>query len=246
MDNTQKFSGKADVYAKARPGYAPEAITFIKSLGLTKNSTVADMGSGTGIFSKYLLDIGAQTYGIEPNEEMRKKAEENLRHYTNFHSIATEAEHTPLSENSIDFITAAQSFHWFDMPLFKKECQRLLKPEGTVILLWNNGLSNPMSEEYAALFRRFSPPSSTTHPTDTLFENIERFYRNYEVQRFSNTFVQKKEIYVAACLSTSQAIGPKHPQYPEFVKELERLFDRYQTDGTVCSLNETVLYVGKI
>lgn len=111
MDNTKKFSGKATVYAGTRPGYAPTFLDYLPEIGIKKGSTVADIGSGTGIFSKSLLEMGCSVYGVEPNDDMRKESEENLGQFTTFHPVNGTAEHTTLPEKSMNFIAVAQAFH---------------------------------------------------------------------------------------------------------------------------------------
>ena len=76
MDNTSRFTGRADVYAKARPGYAAELIKKLSAWAeLSPASTVADIGAGTGIFSAQLAAIGARVIAVEPNDDMRAEAE---------------------------------------------------------------------------------------------------------------------------------------------------------------------------
>ena len=72
---------------------------------------------------------------FEPNDDMRKIAELNLSFKNNFISIRATAENTTLSDHCVDYVTAAQSFHWFNRKLFKIECQRILKNKGLVILI---------------------------------------------------------------------------------------------------------------
>ena len=105
---------------------------------ITKDSVVADIGSGTGILSELFLKNGNTVYGIEPNNNMREGAERNLQKYPNFISINGSAEDTSLKNESIDLATAAQAFHWFDVENAKKEFKRILKPNGSVVIIWNN------------------------------------------------------------------------------------------------------------
>lgn len=134
--NINLFSGKADGYAKYRPTY-PEALyeLLYSSAGMTKDSIVADIGAGTGIFSRGLLERGSMVYCVEPNEDMRSEAEVYLRDYQKVEFVNAPAEATALQGHSIDFITVAQAFHWFDRLAFQQECQRILKHKGKVILI---------------------------------------------------------------------------------------------------------------
>lgn len=159
MDNTQKFSGRAENYTKGRPGY-PSALfdCLYADYGFSDNSSIADIGSGTGKFSKYLLDKGSTVYCVEPNEDMRKAAENELGDYSNFISVNGTSDATALKDNAVDFITAAQAFHWFDAEKFKAECKRILKPEGLIVLVWNTrDMSSEFNIKSYEIYRKYCP-----------------------------------------------------------------------------------------
>ncbi len=121
-DSTKRFSDRVENYVKYRPSYPINLINHLKKKGIvTTGQKIADIGSGTGIFSKLLLNTENNVYAVEPNKEMRIAAEKSLQNKLNFISINGSAEDTTLKENSIDIITAAQSFHWFDLQKAKKE-----------------------------------------------------------------------------------------------------------------------------
>ena len=125
--NEERFTGKADVYKKFRPSYPKELIDYLYSqVGFSQDSVIADIGSGTGIFSRLLLECGSQVYCVEPNDDMRQTAEKDLAGFRNFISVNAAAENTGLQEKSVHFVTAAQAFHWFDRQAYKLECQRIL------------------------------------------------------------------------------------------------------------------------
>src|SRR5579863_2151487 len=114
-DATQRFSSRVDDYVRFRPGYPHEIIELLKKeCGLTPNSVVADIASGTGIFTRMLLGNGNRVWGVEPNDEMRRAGDLFLADYPHFTSTAGTAEATTLPDRSIDFMTAAQAAHWFD------------------------------------------------------------------------------------------------------------------------------------
>jgi ubiquinone/menaquinone biosynthesis C-methylase UbiE len=75
---------------------------------------VADVGSGTGILARLLLDNGNRVIMIEPNDELRRVGERLLSGYGWLESLAGTAEATKLPESSVDLITAGQAIHWFD------------------------------------------------------------------------------------------------------------------------------------
>ena len=75
--------------------------------GLAPGQVVADIASGTGIWTRALLENGNSVIGVEPNTEMRQAAERLLAAFPNFTSVAGTAEATTLADGSVDFVTAA-------------------------------------------------------------------------------------------------------------------------------------------
>ena len=119
MKTTEKFTGKSDIYSKCRPNYPMEYIKYLISYNnLTSDNIISDIGSGTGILSRQLLDNNLKVIGVEPNDDMRSVAQKSLANYTNFVSINGTAENTGLENESINLITVAQAFHWFDKEKF--------------------------------------------------------------------------------------------------------------------------------
>ena len=94
---------------------------------------------------------------IEPNREMRLAAEKNLSAYENFTSLNATAEETTLDDSSVDMVTAGQAFHWFDKEKCACEFRRILKPEGSVVLIWNHRLTDQtlFLREYEKLLLRY-------------------------------------------------------------------------------------------
>ena len=128
-DTIARFSNRVANYAKYRPGYPPEVLElFRREMGLTQDSLIADIGSGTGLSAKPFLENGNTVYGVEPNAAMRRAAEEYLKEFPNFISHDGTAETKKLEDASIDFVIAAQAFHWFDPVNSRTEFRRILKP----------------------------------------------------------------------------------------------------------------------
>src|SRR3954471_5425717 len=115
QDSTRRFSSRVGNYVRYRPSYPLAVLDLLKAeCSLTERSVIADIASGTGIFTRMLLENGNRVLGVEPNGEMRLAAEEFLRSYSNFTSVAGSAESTSLADHSVDLVTAAQAAHWFD------------------------------------------------------------------------------------------------------------------------------------
>src|SRR5580765_5127236 len=135
---TSRFSNRVENYIRYRPGYPPQVLeTLKKECGLTPAHSVADIASGTGIWTKLLLENRNPVYAIEPNVDMRQAGERLLAGFPKFNSIDGKAEATTLPDASVDFVTAAQAAHWFDRDRARREFVRILKPDGSLVLLWN-------------------------------------------------------------------------------------------------------------
>jgi len=102
-------------YVRYRPRYPRELLDWLsETIGFAPAWRVADVGSGTGIFAELLLENGNEVFAVEPNDGMREEAEASLAHFPNFHSVNGTAEATTLPDHSVNLVTAAQAFHWFD------------------------------------------------------------------------------------------------------------------------------------
>src|SRR5580692_6141722 len=112
---TSRFSGRVENYIRYRPGYPLEVLNSLKTeCGLTSRHVIADIASGTGIWTRMLLENGNPVFGVEPNAEMRAAGERLLAEFPKFTSMDGTAEATTLPDHSMDFATAAQAAHWFD------------------------------------------------------------------------------------------------------------------------------------
>ena len=139
VDAKQRFSNRVADYLRYRPSYPPALLDRLgKECGLRREHVIADIGSGTGLLSKLFLEHGNSVMGVEPNGEMRAGGEDFLREYSNFSSINGSAERTTLAPASVDFITAGQAFHWFDVGKAAIEFRRILKLGGWVVVVWQD------------------------------------------------------------------------------------------------------------
>ncbi|MCP4237459.1 MAG: class I SAM-dependent methyltransferase, partial [Aestuariibacter sp.] len=185
-NSTERFSDRVDNYIKYRPSY-PDAVidTLVSQCKLTPQSIVADVGSGTGIFSGLLLKHNIQVMAVEPNDSMRKAAENLLASSTGFSSIAGQSEQTNLADASVDLITAAQAFHWFDRELTQREFSRILKPAGHVALIWNQRKSNtPFLKEYDDMLSVYATDYNSVNHMNIADTDIEEFYGSRQLSIF--------------------------------------------------------------
>ena len=250
MDSTQKFSGLANEYTIGRPSYAN---AFIESLysqyGFSKQSVIADIGSGTGKFAKQLLDKGSFVYCVEPNEDMRSGAIEELGEYKSFRVVGGTDSETQLNEKSVDFVTVAQAFHWFDVASFQKECKRILRDNGMVFLIWNmRDVTDEINKNCFAIFSKYCPDfkgfNGGIKKDDA---RIRQFFENkYEYVEFDNPICFDKSKFISRSLSGSYSLRKGNENYSEYLDALYRVFDKYAKENVITIANKTVAYIGRM
>jgi len=249
--NTDKFTGKAFTYEKFRPEYPYRFIEYLFStIGLSEDSIISDIGSGTGILSRQLLEEGRRVFCVEPNEDMRKTAEKNLFSYQNFISVNGSAEQTTLQDKSIDCITVAQAFHWFNVEKFKQECQRILKRSGKVVLVWNSRVADsPLVVENAAICKKLCQNfKGFTGGQEKNPVSFNIFFKNgiYEYKAFENNIFYDKEGFLGRNLSASYAPKEEDINYEQFTVDINSLFMKYSNNGSLTLPNMTRSYIGEV
>lgn len=236
LNPTTRFSSRVDNYVRYRPGYPAEAIDLLREeCGLTKDSVIADIGSGTGKLSELFLKVGCEVFGVEPNKEMREAGER--MDFFNFTSINGTAEATTLPAKSMDFITVAQAFHWFDHKQCRPEFLRILKPGGWTVIVWNDRCtdSTPFLADYEKLLREFSTDYEQVNHRRTDKPEIIRAFLGSEPRFKSFYYVQNFDFegVKGRLLSSSYAPEAGQPKHEEMLVALKRIFDAHQKNGTV-------------
>jgi SAM-dependent methyltransferase len=249
-DPTQRFSSRVGNYVRYRPGYPPEVVDLLrKECGLTSSALIADIASGTGIFTRMLLENGNRVFGVEPNADMRKAGEEFLRGYPNFTSVEGTAEATTLPDRSVDLVTAAQAAHWFDPAKARREFIRILKPGGWTVLLWNERRteSTPFLREYEQLLLAYGTDyQSVRHERTT--QEIETFFAPspFRVRTFDYQQAFDYPALEGRLLSSSYTPQADDAGYRPMLHELRRIFDTHQVNGRVAFEYNTLVYYGQL
>ncbi len=248
MDYINRFDGKGEIYAKARPKYAEGLFEYFKStLNIAAGSVFADIGSGTGIFTGQLLNCGYKVFAVEPNGDMRRKAEEKLSQNKSFISVIGNDRNTGLPDKSVDFLTAAQSFHWFDETAFKKECSRILKPGGKIIIVYN--LRDEGADCIKALIELRGKYSSEFHGFSNGMSGkrcVAFFDGKCKIYRTDNTQIYDRQGYIDRVLSSSYSLKETDGRYEEYLTDIHKIFDAFSKNGLIAVPIDTVAYIGGI
>jgi ubiquinone/menaquinone biosynthesis C-methylase UbiE len=250
MDPTARFSDRVADYVATRPGYPDELLRTLESAtGLGPGATVADLGSGTGISARLLLRSGARVIGVEPNEAMRRAAEKALGDEPRFESVSGTAEATTLADGSVDLVTAAQAFHWFDRDATRAEMERVLVPGGRVALFWNRRLTDsaPFLRAYEALLHEFGTDYAQVDHSQIGPRVLGEFFGGpYQSWEFPNHQVFDDEDLRRRLLSSSYTPPPGHPDHHPMLDALARLFAAHEDGGTVRFDYVTELFLGPL
>jgi len=235
-DATQRFSSRVGNYVRYRPGYPSEAVQLLRSeCGLSPESLIADIASGTGIFTQMLLENGNRVFGVEPNDEMRRAGERFLGSYSRFTSVAGTAEATTLPDHGVDLITAAQAAHWFDRPGSRREFVRILKPGGWMVIAWNDRRMDeaPFTREYENILERFGVDYKKVKDSYPEAERIRRFLTTFSQRDLPNHQILDWDSLSGRLRSSSFTPTEGHPNFAPMMADLKRLFDAHQEQGQV-------------
>jgi SAM-dependent methyltransferase len=248
IEPTKRFSSRVGYYVRSRPSY-PNGILRIleQDCGFCPSSVVADIGSGTGIFTRLLLGQGNRVFGVEPNREMRRAAEEYLAEYANFLSVDGTAEATALPSHSVELVTCAQAAHWFERDNAVREFRRILKPKGFVLLVWNERRieGSAFGSDYEELVSEFGTDydqlSERGRASASFFGRcpwVERKLGNY--QDLDYPALEER------LLSSSYVPQLGDERCPPMLSKLRQIFERYQQAGRIRMEYDTKLYVGQL
>lgn len=251
MDSRERFSNRVENYVRYRPGYPAGVLeTLRRECGLTPDSIVADVGSGTGILTKLFLENTNAVYGVEPNARMREAGEEYLRPFPKFRSVNGTAESTTLPNAITDFVVAGQAFHWFDAQAARAEFARVLKPGGWVAIIWNDRKKDGTAflQEYEELLQMYGTDYLQVSEKYPEAKRLQEFFAPGESRERS--FVNRQEFDFAGLrgrlLSSSYTPPKGHPNYEPMLGKLRIIFETHARDGRVVFEYETKIHFGHL
>lgn len=250
VDSISRFNTRVENYAKFRPTYPPTIIDLLKAnCGWSETSVIADVGSGTGILSEMFLKNGNTVFGVEPNAQMRSSAERRLSNYQQFKCIDGSAEATTLASHSIDFVTAAQAFHWFDQTRSRLEFARILRPKGWVALIWNERRldSTPFLRSYERLLLQYGTDYQKVRHENVTGQIADFFApQGFQLESFENIQTFDFESLRGRLLSSSYTPQPDHPSFEPMIATLREVFEEHQQRGTIAFEYDTKVYYGQL
>jgi len=247
---TSRFSDRVENYVRYRPGYPEKVVDALRrEPGLRPDHVIADIASGTGIWTRMLLQNGNPVYAVEPNVDMRQAGERLLAGFANLTSVEGTAEATTLADSSVDFVTAAQAAHWFDRARARKEFVRILKPRGWLVLIWNEREidTTPFLRDYEQLLLDYGTDYQDVRHERTT-DAVNEFFDPLPYQE--RTFAMRQEFDYAGLqgrlLSSSYAPGHGHPKHEPMIAELKRIFEKHASTGRVSVEYKTRVYFGQL
>lgn len=249
---TARFSDRVENYVRYRPGYPPEVLELLRAeCGLRPRHIAADIASGTGVFTRLLLENGNSVFAVEPNAAMREMGIQQLESLgsNRLVSVAGTAEETTLHSASVDFVTAAQAAHWFDLPRARAEFVRILRPEGWCVLIWNERetTSTPFLQDYEQLLLTYGTDyEEVRHERTTAM--IHEFFAPASCQERVYSLRQQfdYEGLAGRLLSSSYAPLEGHTSYEPMMQELQRIFRAHAKDGAVEFEYKTRVFYGHL
>jgi SAM-dependent methyltransferase len=247
-----RFSDRVENYIKFRPHY-PQGVVdlLLQKNHFSANTTIADIGSGTGISTELFLKNNFKVIGVEPNDAMRDAAEDILKDYNGFISIKANDAQTTLENNSIDGIIVAQAFHWFDKEKFKSECNRILKPNAQVALIWNDRKTE--GNDFLKLYEEFLHMFATdyeqvNHKNTQSTEVFDAFFGKGNYAEYTLDNYQEVDLFGlrGRVLSSSYMPNTENKEYEYMMYVLRKIYQRYQENNKVRLEYNTKIYVGTV
>jgi len=246
MNTIERFSNRVENYVKYRPGYPPEVLGLFRDrMGLTDSSVIADIGSGPGLSAKIFLENGNTVYGVEPNVKMREAAAEYLKDFPKFRNIDGTSEHTTLPDSAVQFVIAAQAFHWFDPDKTRPEFKRILKYAGWIALLWNERQldTTPFLTEYERLLLKYANDYTKVRHENIDEESLAKFFNvGFERATFQNEQIFDFDGIKGRLLSSSYMPSESDEVYPAMIDELKSLFAKHAENDKIKVFYDTNIY----
>ena len=250
LNPTERFSNRVADY-HSRPSYPSELLDYIETkIGNLKDLETADIGAGTGIFTRLLAERGAKVFAVEPNPVMRASACQLLSKTGTIEFCKGSAEATGLKDQCIDLVTCAQAFHWFDVAKTKVETKRILRTNGHVALIWNtHDETTQLGRLYKLNNEKFGNETyaKVEARRDRLPETIPQFLKSgFEKKVFDNSQTLDRDGFLARYFSSSYAPANGSKEKEQATIALNQLFEQFNESGKITIRYQTELFLGQL
>jgi ubiquinone/menaquinone biosynthesis C-methylase UbiE len=266
--HTERFSGRVEAYLAYRPRFPRSILPFLREQGALPNGAIiADIGAGTGMLAEIFLEAGHRVIAVEPNAEMLEACRELATKHPALEIVQGSAEATKLPDASVDLIAVGRAMHWFDWPRAHREFQRILRPEGWVLVATNGHrdsgapVSNRLSQilrkcrtdsaeadELSAILRKWRMDSAEADTTRNFKERLRGFLNMSTWQQ--TTLHHAMTVDFPKLLGYAQSLSaiprPGERGYDEMLVELRAVFDRYQRDGSLVTPLSSDMDLGRL
>lgn len=244
----QVFSAKVTDYAASRPDYPAALFDCLQAEGaLPPNADVADIGAGTGLLTQGFLARGHRVVAVEPSADMRCACDALLGRHAGYRSIDGKAEATGLPDASVDLLTAAQAFHWFDIVPARREALRVLRPHGCMALVWNDRLAgDPLHTALDDVFAEFGGERRGALLAHEDRRHVAAFF-GFDAPQFQFPHAHQLDAAGLQSLAFSRSYMPPRDGDAgrRATEALQRLFDRFAEGDQVTVRYTTVLMLGR-
>ena len=251
MSNTERFTGRVEVYDRFRQRYpTADILAHLRSwCGLQSSWAIADIGAGTGMLTEVFLDNGNPVAAIEPNAEMRSACQRLCDTYPQLTVLDGSAESTGLAEASIDIVAAGRAFHWFDIPRALAEFQRILKPQGWLVLVSIGRAKDgtPQSNDFEDLLTTRGIDHSYVRAGYRVHDKLQDiFTADMHQTQIPGTQRLDWQTFLGQTMSFSTVPTPDNPLFPAFTLRLREHFDTYAIDGVITVATTCWIAAGRI
>ena len=249
VEPSNRFSQKAQKYARYRWDYSPQAIEMIFILSkLSCGSSVADIGSGTGMLSSHLVGKVKSLYAIEPNSEMRDYSKNLLPISSNINILDGLAEALPLPDQSIDMIMVGRAIHWFDASKARAEFLRVLKPNGWLAILQVPCLNRELVEAVKSI--RTAENNWNVENDKSRLNSVSPnfYYGNQEFidRQFPQTITETWDEFFGRLCSLSPAPNEDDESLKKFKNAAHGIFRKFSKDDRLTIEIATQIQLGRI
>lgn len=248
MDLNGVFNPKITSVTRFRTLYPTTLMEYlIQEIGI-KGSIVADIGAGYGCFTRQIAPHVGLIYAVEPDDDRRKECRQTCYLHKHFMPVNGTAEKTNLPNNLFNYVISSEVFHKFQVEETIKEFRRILKPDGSVIFIYNSRIpSDIYFDQNDKILNKYCPNFPGFYWVSQAQEDaaIEFFGDNYEHRFFDTQEWVNLSDFLAINMSSYYALKKKDYDYHKLVSELELLFNEYSERDKLLLTTRTHCYIGQ-